>query len=292
MRFGITILPEHRWPDAEPLWRRAEELGFDHAWTYDHLVWAGLPDAPWFGTTPTLTAAAMVTQRIRLGTLVSSPNYRHPVTFLRDVLALDDISGGRFLCGLGTGGDLDSRILGETHTLKDRVDRFHEFTALLDRLLREDHVEHDGAHYRAVDARTLPGPVQQPRVPFVIAANGPRSLRLAAERGQGWVTTGGRAETLEQWWSSVGELSRRFDAALSAAGRDATSCDRYLLLDSSPVFSLSSVALFEEMAGRAGELGFTDVIAHWPRPEGVYAGDVAVLEEAASRLPTLRSFIG
>ena len=292
MRFGITILPEHRWPDAEPLWRRAEELGFDHAWTYDHLVWAGLQDAPWFGTTPTLTAAAMVTERIRLGTLVSSPNYRHPVTFLRDVLALDDISGGRFLCGLGTGGDLDSRILGEAHTLKQRVDRFHEFTALLDRLLREDHVEHDGAHYRAVDARTLPGPVQQPRVPFVIAANGPRSLRLAAERGQGWVTTGGRAETLEQWWSSVGELSTRFDAALSAAGRDATSCDRYLLLDSSPVFSLSSVGLFEEMAGRAGELGFTDVIAHWPRPEGVYAGDVAVLEEAASRLPTLRSFIG
>ena len=220
MRFGITILPEHRWPDAEPLWRRAEELGFDHAWTYDHLVWAGLQDAPWFGTTPTLTAAAMVTERIRLGTLVSSPNYRHPVTFLRDVLALDDISGGRFLCGLGTGGDLDSRILGEAHTLKQRVDRFHEFTALLDRLLREDHVEHDGAHYRAVDARTLPGPVQQPRVPFVIAANGPRSLRLAAERGQGWVTTGGRAETLEQWWSSVGELSTRFDAALSAAGRD------------------------------------------------------------------------
>ena len=37
MRFGITILPEHRWADAEPLWRRSEELGFDHAWTYDHL---------------------------------------------------------------------------------------------------------------------------------------------------------------------------------------------------------------------------------------------------------------
>ena len=284
MRFGITILPEHRWADAAPLWRGAEELGFDHAWTYDHLVWAGLPDAPWFGTTPTLTAAAMVTGRVGLGTLVSSPNYRHPVTFMRDLLALDDISGGRLICGLGTGGDLDSRILGDALTVRQRVDRFHEFTELLDRLLREDHVEHDGAFYRAADARTLPGPVQQPRIPFVIAANGPRSLRLAAAHGAGWVTTGGRAETLEEWWSSVAELSLRLEHSLADAGRDAGAIDRYLLLDSSPVYSLDSVELFEEMAGRAGDLGFTDVITHWPRPEGVYAGEVAVLEDVASRL--------
>ena len=141
MRFGITILPEHRWADAEPLWRRSEELGFDHAWTYDHLTWGGLPDSPWYGTVSTLTAAAMVTERIRLGTFVTSPNYRHPVTFLRDLLSLEDISGGRILCGIGTGGDLDSRILGgEPLTPRQRVDRLDEFTGLLDRLLTGDHV--------------------------------------------------------------------------------------------------------------------------------------------------------
>jgi hypothetical protein len=134
--------------------------------------------------------------------------------------------------------------------------------------------------------------VQQPRVPFVIAANGPRSLRLAAAYGAGWVTTGGRAQTLEEWWSSVGELGLRLDAALAEVGRERGSCDRYLLLDSSPVYSLQSADLFEDMVGRAGALGFTDVITHWPRPEGVYAGETAVLEEVASRLPTLRSFIG
>lgn len=46
MHFGITILPEHRWADAEPLWRASEQFGFDHAWTYDHITWSGLPDAP------------------------------------------------------------------------------------------------------------------------------------------------------------------------------------------------------------------------------------------------------
>jgi len=287
MRFGLTILPEHRWEQAAPMWRRAEELGFDHAWTYDHLVWAGLPDSPWYGTTPTLTAAAMVTSTIRLGTFVTSPNYRHPVTFMRDLLALDDISGGRFICGIGAGGDIDAAILGgRPLTARERFDRLREFTGLLDRLLTQDHVFHSGTHFSTVDARTLPGPLQRPRIPFVIAANGPRSLRLAVEYGAGWVTTGPRVETMDEWWAALAELGGRLDEALAEAGRDSAGFQRHLNLDSSPRFALSSVAAFEEMAGRAGELGFTDVITHWPRPDGPYAGDVAVLEAVASEVVT------
>jgi alkanesulfonate monooxygenase SsuD/methylene tetrahydromethanopterin reductase-like flavin-dependent oxidoreductase (luciferase family) len=283
MRFGITILPEHRWTDAAPLWRRAEELGFDHAWTYDHLVWAGLPDSPWFGALPTLTAAAMVTSRIQLGTFVSSPNYRHPYFFLRDLLAVDDISGGRLICGLGTGGDVDSRVLGDDLPLKARVDRFHEFVELLDRLFGEDPVDHDGLYYRTMDARTLPGPLHPPHPPFVIAANGPRALRLAAAYGQGWVTYGKGGDTLEEWWDGVTELTRRLDAAEAEAHRPEP-LSRYLSLDGSPRFSLESVDLFEELVGRAAELGFTDVVTHWPRADGVYAGREATLDEVASRL--------
>lgn len=291
MRFGLTILPEHRWAKAAPIWRRAEELGFDHAWTYDHLVWGGLPDSPWFGTTPTLTAAAMVTSTIRLGTFVTSPNYRHPVTLMRDLLALDDISGGRLICGIGVGGDIDSVILGgQVLTPGQRVDRLHEFTELLDRLLTTDHVTGDGTYFSAVDARTLPGPVQQPRIPFVMAANGPRSLRIAVEFGEGWVTTGPKAETMDEWWAALAVLCRRLDQTLAEAGRDAATFDRYLSLDSSPLFALTSVGTFEEMAGRAGELGFTDVITHWPRPNGPYAGVVSVLEAVASDvIPTFRT---
>lgn len=288
MRYGMTILPEFRWADAAPKWRAAEELGFDHAWTYDHLVWSGLPESAWFGALPTLTAAALATSTIRLGTLVSSPNYRHPYLFARDLLAVDDISEGRLLCGLGTGGDHDSRILGEDLPLKDRVRRFAEFVALLDRLLTEDHVEHDGDFYRTRDARTLPGPVQRPRIPFVVAANGPRSLGLAARYGQGWITTGPQAEDLDAWFTGVGELSSRLDEALASAGRDRVGFRTYLLLDASPQFSLASAEVFEDMAGRAADLGFSDVITHWPRPDGPYAGRLATLEEVASRLPATR----
>jgi alkanesulfonate monooxygenase SsuD/methylene tetrahydromethanopterin reductase-like flavin-dependent oxidoreductase (luciferase family) len=285
MRFGLTILPEHRWSDAAPMWRRAEELGFDHAWTYDHLVWGGLPDSPWFGTIPTLTAAAMVTSTIRLGTFVTSPNYRHPVSFMRDLLALDDISDGRFICGIGAGGDIDNSILGEPPlTPGERFERLSEFTRLLDRLLTQDHVSHVGRHFSAVDARTLPGPVQQPRIPFVMAANGPRSMSLAVGYGTGWVTTGPRVETLDQWWAALEVLGDRLDEALTAAGRDSGTLQRHLNLDSSPQFALESVGAFEEMVGRAAELGFTDLITHWPRPDGPYAGDVSVLEKVASHV--------
>ena len=117
-----------------------------------------------------------------------------------------------------------------------------------------------------------------------MAANGPRSLRLAVEYGAGWVTTGPKVETMGEWWTALAELGGRLDEALGKAGRDSSTLDRYLNLDSSPQFSLASVALFEEMTGRAGELGFTDLISHWPRPDGPYAGDVRVLEQVAAEV--------
>ena len=86
MRRGIVILPEKRWALARERWRRAEELGFHHAWTYDHLMWRWLRDEPWFGYLPTLTAAAAVTSRIRLGTLVATPAYRHPAPFAKAIV--------------------------------------------------------------------------------------------------------------------------------------------------------------------------------------------------------------
>src|SRR5204863_7892682 len=76
VRFGVVILPEERWSVAGRTWQRAESLGFDHAWTYDHLAWRSLRDRPWFAAVPVLVAAAAATTRIRLGPLVASPNFR------------------------------------------------------------------------------------------------------------------------------------------------------------------------------------------------------------------------
>ena len=290
MRHGIVILPQDPWSIARRKWQSAEGLGFDHAWTYDHLSWRSLADEPWNATIPTLTAAAVVTENIRLGTFVSSPNFRHPVPFAKEIATVDDISGGRFLLGIGSGGTgFDAFVLGQReYTPRERHERFAEFVTLLDELLRHEGdndrgISFDGEWYTAIDARMVGIPVQQPRVPFVLAANGPKGLELVAEHGQGWVTTGKDGATGEEWWSAVTTLVGRLDDAAEKAGRDPASIDRYLSLDSGGQFSLESVGAFDDLVGRAAQLGFTDVISHWPRAEGIYAGDDEVLYEVASR---------
>lgn len=291
MRYGIVILAQDRWPEARRKWTLAEELGFDHAWTYDHLSWRSLAGEPWGATVPTLTAAAAVTSRIRLGTFVASPNFRHPVPFAKELATLDDISGGRLMLGVGSGGTgFDAFVLGQPeYTPRQRHERFTEFVEHLDSLLRfepqgSDGFSFDGEWYTAVDARMVGLPAQAPRLPFVLAANGPKGLALVAKHGQGWVTTGPEGVTDDEWWLKLTELSGRLDDAASAAGRDPLSIDRYLSLDSGGTYSLSSTAAFDDLVGKAGELGFTDVISHWPRHDGIYAGSEDVLLEVASRL--------
>jgi hypothetical protein len=125
-------------------------------------------------------------------------------------------------------------------------------------------------------------------VPFVLAANGPKALALAARHGQGWVTTGSDGKTGEEWWSGIATLVGRFEDAAGREGRDPATIDRYLSFDSGGQFSFESVGVFEDMVGRAEQLGFTDVISHWPRDEGYYAGDENVMFEVASRFPAVR----
>jgi alkanesulfonate monooxygenase SsuD/methylene tetrahydromethanopterin reductase-like flavin-dependent oxidoreductase (luciferase family) len=289
-----VILPEDRWWAAEPKWKAAEEYGFDHAWTYDHLGWRSLVDGPWFSAVPTLTAAAMVTSRIALGTFVASPNFRHPLPFMRELITLDDISDGRFILGVGAGAggtSYDALVFGEPDpSPKDRTDRFTEFVEALDGLLMTDKFDFDGKYFKTRGARNLPGSVQRPRLPFVVAANGPRTMTLAARFGAAWATTGRKSETLDEWWKSVAELSEVFEEKLELVGRDSASILRYLSLDAAPVFSLASVDAFTDAAGRAAELGFTDIVTHWPRSHGEYEGRELILEKVASDvLPGLQA---
>jgi alkanesulfonate monooxygenase SsuD/methylene tetrahydromethanopterin reductase-like flavin-dependent oxidoreductase (luciferase family) len=293
VRVGVAILPEARWAQAGTWWHDAEALGFDHAWTYDHLGWRSLVDHPWFDAMGTLTAAATVTERLPLGTLVSSPNTRRPASFVREIITVDDVSEGRFRLGLGSGGtgNYDNTVFGdEAISTRHRTEQFSEFVQCLDRLLIDERADFRGLHITALDARSRPGCVQRPRVPFVIGALGPRAMGLAADLGQAWVTTGRDGEDDDRYWTGVADLAHSFEDVCEERGRDHESIDRMLLLDAAgPTFSLTSRATFEDQVGRAADLGFTDVVVHRPRPEGVYAGDLAVYEDIATEvLPTLR----
>ncbi|WP_424212761.1 LLM class flavin-dependent oxidoreductase [Streptomyces sp. BI20] len=296
LRLSTVILPVHRWHEGgRAAWRRAEELGFHTAYTYDHLSWRSFRDGPWFGALPTLTAAAGATERMRLGTLVTSPNFRHPVTLAKELITLDDVSGGRITLGIGAGGNgFDAEALGqEPWTPKERADHFAEFVPLLDRLLTEGAVTERGPRYSAVEARNLPGCVQRPRLPFAVAATGPRGLRLAARHGQAWVTTGDpklyESGTPEESLTALRGQLERLDKACAEAGRDAAELDRILLTGFTPEQNrvLDSVEAFVDFAGRHRELGFTELVLHWPIADSVFAADHAVFERIAVEAPGL-----
>ncbi|MFT4086715.1 MAG: LLM class flavin-dependent oxidoreductase [Gordonia sp. (in: high G+C Gram-positive bacteria)] len=282
MRIGVFILPDRPWAEVRPQWERAEELGFDHAWTFDHLVWGGLPNSQWFSCVPTLTAAATVTEKIGLGSFVISPNFRHPVSLSREVESLIDVSGGRFLAGLGVGGSPDDGVLGqEPLPVRQRVDRFQEFVTLLDAALRDDHLTFDGEYYRARDMRLAKGAVRD-RVPLILAANGPRSVRFAGRAGDGWVTTGTHADTVDEWFDGVARNCRTLDEALVQRADPPADFRRYLSLSMCPESPIESPAAFDDAAGRAAELGFTDVMLGWPRDTEPYRGSERVLEQIAA----------
>ncbi|MYR56515.1 LLM class flavin-dependent oxidoreductase [Streptomyces sp. SID625] len=293
MRLSTVILPIYRWAVGRRVWEGAEELGFHAAYTYDHLSWRSFRDGPWFGAIPTLTAAAAVTRSMRLGTLVTSPNFRHPVTLAKELISLDDISGGRVTLGVGAGGTgFDATALGqEPWTPRERADRLAEFVPLLDRLLTEDAVSYEGDFYSAHEARNIPGCAQRPRLPFAVAATGPRGLRLAARYGQAWVTTGDptlyEEGTPEQSVQALRGQVEKLGAACEAVGRDVSGLDKILLTGFTPDRGrpLESLDAFVDFAGRHQELGFTEIVLHWPIPDSDFAADGKVFEQIATDAP-------
>lgn len=285
MRLSTVILPIYPWTEGRGVWRRAEELGFHAAYTYDHLSWQSFRDRPWHGAIPTLTAAATATDRLRLGTLVTSPNFRHPVTLAKDLMSLDHISQGRLTVGIGSGGTgFDAFVLGQVPwSPGERTQRFAEFVALLDRLLTEPATTEEGDYYSAVEARMIPGCVQKPRVPFLIAATGPRGMALAAEFGAGWVTYGdpnGPTDLpVDRAPAVVRAQMEMLEVACARRGRACDQVDKVLLQGMTAERPLGSVDAFVDWAGHYRTVGITEIVLHWPVPESVFANDPDVFEK-------------
>lgn len=279
-RISTVMWPMQSWPEAGELWRRAEELGFRHAWVYDHIAWRGT--TPWYDAYTTLAAAAAVTSRVRLGTLVTSPNFRHPVPTAHAIKTIDHISGGRVTVGIGSGGThraSDAGILGgDEWTPGERASRFAEWVELLGRLLSEPETTFEGTFYTAREVVGDPGCVQRPRVPFVIAGDGPRGMRVAARHGAGWVTSG-RAPGREPREVVRSRLDA-FRAACEAEGSDVG--DRILMAGFTEEPWLESPEAFADLAGHYAELGVTEIALHWPRPGTQWEADMKVFEAIAA----------
>jgi alkanesulfonate monooxygenase SsuD/methylene tetrahydromethanopterin reductase-like flavin-dependent oxidoreductase (luciferase family) len=289
VRVGLVILPSDRWREARRQWEWADEVGFATAWTYDHIRWGAMPDGPWHAAVPVLAAAAGVTERIRLGTLVATPNFRHPVTLARDTLGLDDLSEGRFDLGVGPGSaGPDATALGqEPWSGAERMERFEEFLQILRAILDADghtRTTVSGHHYLADEAPSTPGALQSP-FPLTIAAGGPRALRLAATYGQQWVTigpTGAGPRTPDTIWQAVQLQRARLTQACEECGREATTLQTVLLWTPSDTV-LTSVDQFDELVAPYEQLGIDEFVLHHPAQTGPYGGSLKVFEQIAER---------
>jgi alkanesulfonate monooxygenase SsuD/methylene tetrahydromethanopterin reductase-like flavin-dependent oxidoreductase (luciferase family) len=289
VRVGLVILPTDRWREARRQWEWADGAGFCTAWTYDHIRWGGMPDGPWHAAVPVLAAAASVTSRVRLGTLVATPNFRHPVTLARDALALDDISGGRFDLGLGPGSEgFDASALGqEPWSPAHRLARFAQFLEVLAPIVEGDAAARHTTrteHYAAAEAPSTPGALQRP-LPLTVAAGGAKGMDLVARFARQWVTIGptGPAErTPATILPAVRAQLHVLQAACTRSGRDPASVAKALLwMPAQP--TIESIQQFEELAAPYAELGFDQIVLHHPDQTGPFGGNVAAFEAIAAR---------
>ncbi len=225
LRVGVQ-LPEVerdvRWPELVAMARAAEEVGFDSIWLGDHLLYRldGRPErGPWDAWTM-LAGLAAATERVRLGPLVACLGFHPPGLLARAAAAVDEISGGRLVLGVGAGwnrAEFEAFGLPFDH----RVDRFEEAFTIVRRLLSGERVTLDGRHSRVEDAVLLPAPARRPTT--MIGSNGDRMLAIALPHVDGWNT----------WYDGTGNSSEGFarasakvTAAAERAGRNPAEIDR------------------------------------------------------------------
>jgi alkanesulfonate monooxygenase SsuD/methylene tetrahydromethanopterin reductase-like flavin-dependent oxidoreductase (luciferase family) len=198
---------EVRWPELLAIARAAEAGGFDSIWLGDHMLYRGDGRAergPWDAWT-TLAALAASTGRVRLGPLVAATAFHPPGLIARMAAAIDELSGGRFVLGLGTGwNEVEFQAFGIPFDY--RVARFEEAFEIVRRLLAGERVRFEGRYHRVEDAVLLPPPAR--RVPLMVGTTGPRVMAAAGPHVDWW----------NCWYSWYGntpdgfaELSSRFE---------------------------------------------------------------------------------
>lgn len=204
--FGLT------WPAWQRLVRAVEDLGFAGLYLADHLVPPEPPDYPSLELIVALTYAATQTSRVRIGSLVAPLSYRDPVLLARQMAALDALSDGRLILGVGAGWlEREHRMFG--YDLGDgpqRMDRLDEGLQVITRLLRSDQpVTVTGTYFQVHDAM-LPGPKRRGGPPILVGASGPRrGLPLVAQYADVWNTQNLTPEAVREHAEVLDDLIRK-----------------------------------------------------------------------------------
>jgi len=219
LRVGVQ-LPEVerdvRWPEYAAMAKAAEETRFDSVWLGDHLLYRGdgrEERGPWEAWT-LLSALAAVTERVTLGPLVACASFHPPGLIAKMATTVDEISGGRFVLGLGAGSVEGEHVIFGL-PVERRVSRFEESFEIVRRLLGGERVTFAGSYFGTDGAVLLPPPAR--RVPLMVGSIGERMLGITLPHVDVW-------NAWYTWYENSPEafavLNKRIDAAAEQAGRD------------------------------------------------------------------------
>ena len=256
MRFGLDIAQQRlAWPEITQRARLGEELGYDGVWGFDHFqpMYGDGPGECFEGNT-TLAAWSGITERVRLGLLVTGMTYRHPAVFAAEAITIDHASNGRLELSYGAAWfDKEHHELGIPFpALRERVDAFEEAVQIVRGLLTTDGFTFEGRHFQVRDATLLPRCVQQPHAPIWIGASGEkRMMPIAARYADVWHCFGPLDE--------LARKSARISAHAEAAGRDPGEIRRAASLSIED--DLDGVARMVEQWEAAG---FDYLVCGWP----------------------------
>lgn len=231
LKVGIQ-LPEVervvRWPELRAMAETAERIGLDSIWVGDHLLYRDRgpePVAPWEAWTQ-LAALAAVTTRVELGPLVASTSFHNPAMLAAKASALDEISGGRIILGLGAGWNEDE-YAAFGFPFDQRISRFEEAFTIIRSLLREGRADLDGRFYQVRDLPLRPPPHRPQGPRLMVGSSGPRMLEITMPHVDAW----------NAWFAQFGNsvegylpLRDRVDAACLAVGRDPGEVERTVAL--------------------------------------------------------------
>jgi len=204
--------------------RAAEESGFDSIWLGDHLLYRGdgrEERGPWEVWT-LLAALAAVTERVELGPLVACASFHPPGLIAKMAATVDEVSGGRFVLGLGAGwNETEFRAFGFPYD--HRIDRFEEAFTIIRTLLREGSIDFDGRFFQARDCALLPKPARPGGPPLMVGSVGPRMLEITLPHVDMW----------NVWYrdsnnspAGLEPILRALDEACRAVGRDPKTVER------------------------------------------------------------------
>jgi alkanesulfonate monooxygenase SsuD/methylene tetrahydromethanopterin reductase-like flavin-dependent oxidoreductase (luciferase family) len=221
LKLGIQ-LPEVEyvasWRQHAEMATLAEEIGLDSIWLGDHLLYRygnAAPRGPW-ECLSMLSALATVTTRVELGPLVLATAFRNPALTAKIAETIDEISGGRFVLGLGAGwNEVEFDAFGLP--FDRRFARFSEAFEIIRRLIRNGEADHDGEFYRVHECLVLPRGPRAGRIPLMIGSTGDKMLRLTLPHVDAW----------NIWYADFGNSVEglrphlaRLDALCAAVGRD------------------------------------------------------------------------